>query len=432
MITTLLAASLIAPQRSVWREIPSGPVPVTNPLKGYAPYDSPDSAHYEPSTLVYKSATWRELEPSEGVYKFDEWVNRDWMTPFAKDRHVVMRVMLDYPSRPPMIPQWLIDQGVAMKPYTDHGGGLCPDYHDPKLQEALLKLIDQLGKRFNGEKRLAYLQLGFLGHWGEWHTWPRDDLFASFDFQRKVVDRTRSAFPDKIMMMRTATNYAATLPYVGYFDDLIPDDTDDGQEWHFLPQIRAAKRDQNWKVAAIGGEMYPGQAKRFLGPDWGTTVAAIRNGHFSWMGPYCPDHEDGDEQFRQRRRELSQMMGYTFRLDSVKVPIRANPGDTVEFALKGTNIGNAPFYYPWPVRVGFVDSKGVVSGIQDIRFDLRSWLPGSATMETKVKLPTTPGNYGVAIGIFDPWKNRATVRFANEVPSQDGMAVVAKLQVASK
>jgi hypothetical protein len=124
--------------------------------------------------------------------------------------------------------------------------------------QALVRFIRALGAYFNNHPRVAFVQLGLLGFWGEWHTWPRPELFASDATQRTVVDEMRAAFPNKILQARTANGYLGVHPWLGYHDDMFPEDTDGGEAWHFLPNLRRAGRDQNWKVACIGGEMVPG------------------------------------------------------------------------------------------------------------------------------------------------------------------------------
>ena len=54
----------------------------------------------------------------------------------------IVRFYLDYPALPGAaglgVPQYLIDAGVTMTNYTDHGGGQSPDYHDVRLIDCLV------------------------------------------------------------------------------------------------------------------------------------------------------------------------------------------------------------------------------------------------------------------------------------------------------
>jgi hypothetical protein len=90
--------------------------------------------------------SWRELEPNPQDYRFASWEQSwDKTQPDTRENHVVFRVYLDYPDQPTGVPQWLIDMGVEMRPYSDYGGGLSPDYDDSRLVQALVRFIRALG-----------------------------------------------------------------------------------------------------------------------------------------------------------------------------------------------------------------------------------------------------------------------------------------------
>src|SRR5689334_9687299 len=108
MLTFLLP--LLAPTLDI--RLPAGPGPVTNPLKGYAPYPESGGLAELPTTMVYYSTSWRELEPKEGEYRFAEWEAKTFKSGASGDKRVVLRVYMDYPNQPTAVPQWLIDAGV--------------------------------------------------------------------------------------------------------------------------------------------------------------------------------------------------------------------------------------------------------------------------------------------------------------------------------
>lgn len=402
--------------------LPAGPGPVTNPLKGYAPYMDSAPATDVPFTMAFYETSWRELEPQDGDYRFAQWEAGTMRSPAAKDKRVVLRVWMDYPNQPVGVPQWLIDAGVKMNPYDDKevGKGLSPDYGDPRLRSALAKLIAAMGKRWNKDPQVAYIQLGLLGHWGEWHTWPREELFAPDAVQREVIDGMRAAFPDKPLMGRTATGYLSQ-PWMGYHDDMIPQDTIGPEDWKFLSNLKAAGRDANWKVAPTGGEMVPGAAGRYLGAEWPLLLRAVEEGHLTWIGPYCPTMFAGKApEYRARAEELSRRLGYEFRLERLRL-------DGSKVRLTGRNQGVAPFYERWPVRLALLDKTGKAIATSDAPSDVRTWRPGPFAFDAT--LPKgTKGPYRLAIGVIDPWTHRPAVRFANRLPVVDGWTVLTTLQ----
>ena len=330
------------------KRLPPALGPLDNPLKGWAPYWFPWlTQYYQPVSMNFWYVSWRELEPNPQDYRFAQW-EQSWnqTRPDTRENHVVFRIYLDYPGQPTGVPQWLIDMGVEMRPYSDYGGGLSPDYDDPRLVQALVRIIRALGAYFNNHPRVAFVQLGLLGFWGEWHTWPRPELFASDATQRTVVDEMRAAFPNKILQARTANGYLGVHPWLGYHDDMFPEDTDGGEEWHFLPNLRRAGRDQNWKVACIGGEMVPNQALRWLTTDWNITRTMLERGHFTYLGPYCPplENHNANATFLHNSQWMVRRMGYEYRLDRLQWTPQVQRGRRIEITLSGENQGVAPFY----------------------------------------------------------------------------------------
>ena len=243
--------------------------PLDNPLKGWCPYTNAGKIH-QPYSMVFQYISWRELEPLENDFQFDEW-EKSWNVESATGKHIVFRVYVDYPSKPSGLPDWLRKAGVKETPYEEYGGGKSPDYNDPRMVEGLERLIAALGKRYNNNPRIAFIRLGLLGFWGEWHTYPQTKLYASPETERRVIDAYRKAFPNKCLMARYARGHAGKQDWLGFHDDMFPQDTDNGKDWSFLAGIRREKRADNWNVSAIGGEMVPGEAERWLGEDFETT-----------------------------------------------------------------------------------------------------------------------------------------------------------------
>ena len=146
--------------------------PLDNPLKGWCPYTDAGPIR-QPYSMVFLYGSWKTLEPEEGRYAFEDWERKDWFASAAKGKHVVFRVYIDYPSRPSGLPDWLKDD-VKLTRYQDHGGGVSPDYDNPRMAAAMERLIAAMGRRYDGNPRVAFIELGLLGFWGEWHTWPRE------------------------------------------------------------------------------------------------------------------------------------------------------------------------------------------------------------------------------------------------------------------
>jgi hypothetical protein len=420
------AGQAVAAEVIVRPEAKAGPL--DNPLKGWCPYTDAGRIH-QPYSMVFQYVSWRELEPVENDYRFDDW-EQSWNVAAAQGKHIIFRVYVDYPSKPSGLPEWLRAAGVKETAYKEHGGGKSPDYNDPRMIAGLERLIAALGKRYNDHPRIAFIQLGLLGFWGEWHTYPQTKLYASPETERRVIDAYRKAFPDKCLMARYGKGYAGQQAWLGFHDDMFPQDTDNGKDWSFLAGLRRATRSDNWKVSVIGGEMVPGEAQRWLGDDIETTRTMLERAHFTWVGPYCPAlaRPAGDD-FQQRCEELVRKLGYEFQITEVKHPSQVKSQQVAAISLQGKNVGVAPFYYPWSVEWALFDASGKLVTSQATPWDLRRWQPGSFAEEARLTFAAPPGTYRLGLGIRDPWQDRPAIRFANDLPVREGWTLLSEIEV---
>lgn len=410
--------------------LPSGIGPLDNPLKGWCTYTDAGPIH-QPYSLVYRYVSWKELEPNQGDYRFDAWEKRAWNDSLTQGKHIVFRVYLDYSGQPSGIPDWLLAQGLHTRPYSDYGGGRSPDYDDPRLVAGLERLIAALGRRYDRNPRIAFIALGLLGFWGEWHTYPHSDWFASAATQRRIVAAYHRAFPHKIVMARYADGAPGQQPWIGYHDDLFPSDTAGPEAWNFLPQMRKAGRTENWKQAAIGGEMEPGKANRWLGDGYGKTLSALTAAHFTWIGPYNPAlASEQNSEFLARSQELVRRMGYQFALRELRYPPQLARGEKLMLTLRGENQGVAPFYYPWPVHLALLSADHRLIGTWRLPTDIRTWLPGRFTLRAAPVMTTRAGHYLLAIGILDPMTGQPAIRFANDLKTVRGWTVLSEFTIA--
>jgi hypothetical protein len=380
--------------------------------------------------MAFEEIGWNELEPNEGKYAFDEWENKFWNRAPAAGKHVVLRVYLDYPTKPIAVPKWLIAKGVKMTPYTEFGGGQSPDYSNPELQKSLYKFIKAFGARYDHDPRVDYVQLGLLGHWGEWHTYPHEDLFASPAVQQQVVAAMHAAFPDKPLMARNASYASCQLPWIGFHDDLIPQDTFGTEGWQFLPSMEKGGVASNWKVAPTGGEMVPGAAKQYLSTDWPLLMRSVKEAHFSWIGPYCPAMDSSlTNEEKSHMEELVRALGYQFKLTTLSLPSSLVTGHQLNLNLAGVNEGVAPLYANWPVKLALLDVAHHVSASWTLDADVRKWLPGPFQVTSTETVSVAPGKYSLAIGIINPASGKPEVHFANSLSESAGYTVLGSIEV---
>jgi hypothetical protein len=183
---------------------------ITNPGQGWmSPYSVLPNAPGVPSTVTYLRFDWADVEPLAGVYNWNL-IDRALADAKSRGATLSLRVMTAnahsrgaYSS-----PMWLFALGCKGFDYIAGGddptsGGariirVEPDYSDPIYLEKHGEFLQSLGKRYNGNPSLEFLDIGSYGIWGEWHTTHP----ASLDVRKSLVDLYLNAFPDTPLACR--------------------------------------------------------------------------------------------------------------------------------------------------------------------------------------------------------------------------------------
>jgi hypothetical protein len=273
----------------------------------------------------------------------------------ARGHHAVVRVYIDYPTLESGLPPHL-EEMVPCSPYADHGGGCSPDYNHPALLDAMLGLISALGERYDGDPRLGFVQVGLLGFWGEWHTWPHTEWFPTNDTQVAVLSAFDAAFTMTQIQVRRAAANAVDLR-IGFHDDSFAHSTIGEVEWFFLPGLEAAGAAERWRAVAIGGELRPELQGSIFSEDYVLDTytqdisECIDQTHASYMLNYYAFNGGGHGYLgadRDRAEASALQLGYQFELVAATAVASGMTDQTIALSLQIelSQTGVAPFYYP--------------------------------------------------------------------------------------
>lgn len=391
------------------------PAPPDNPLKGFVPYVTADAWERFPHSMEF---TYFAINDLMQDYETFDWSPIEKVLKTTQERacQLTFRVMMEYPDRGVLVPQFLVDEGVKITKWKsdESDSGVCdtPDYEDPRLRRALQSFIAAIGKKYDGDPRLSYLTAGILGLWGEWHNYPRAELGASKETERIVLNAYEKAFSQTPVLLRYPANeghYAHAennrRPF-GYHDDSFNWATlDTGRKqdnWFFIPLLKASGAFEKWKTQPIGGELRPElwkasftdlPHKRSQGFE-----TCVEESHASWLMdsglfekrfPLPPER-------KAKALKAAQMLGYEFHISQWEIADR-------EIRITVENRGVAPFYHGWLVELEA--NREILA-----RFDLRGILPGQATTWT-AKVGADGANYRLRVP--NPMKGGKPLRFAN-------------------
>lgn len=416
-----------------------------NPLKGFRPSTihtgsgnrqrnfDPSTYNHEYGLLIKNYFKWNllENEASDGADKIIEVCDREWRGIEKKNIKIIPRVYIIWPGQEG---GWPADMTPG-------------DFTSDQFRDRVLALIKKLGEAWDNDSRVAFIEMGIIGEWGEME-WPD----TRNEIKEAMAAQFHESFHNKLVMIRWPNTYDDHIYNFGYYWDSFAHHDQDYCGFHIN------KTAPKWKTAVIGGEtaynwgnvqIQPGR-----NPDESLTEAVHRNyiagkirklhaNHLGWIA----DYDQSKEKVRAGAEIIQKVLGYRFVISEVSYPrkIDENTPFIVSFNVK--NSGSSPFYYNWPVEVSLLDleTKQPVWKKTCSNLDIRNWMPGDqwddATGSYKIPaeeysvtqtfhVPDIPsGEYILALAILDPAGNRPCVRFAIENYFLGGRHPIGKIGV---
>ena len=443
-VTTLLSAALLTmgPTPASLPDTASaavGPITVTlqetpeafkNPFKGFRPtrfMNDTSFSNHEYGTVFKHYIKYTDLEhaATDSVQKIKDWSNVAWAGIETQNKKVIPRVFIVYPNGGEYWPQGVPHGDVTTQWTTD------------TLKNRLVAFIQKLGQAWDNDPRVAYIELGLWGNWGEHHIWP-DTLADGTDriplsFQTALGDAAAQAFQNKKVQVRypnTFENYNFGFLWDSFalIDDL------SGGEGIVARNV--------WRTQVNGGEVAYDWGQKHIQPgdspndtlsdpnhrnyviDW------IKKTHTTSLG-WIDLYDAGNAAVSQGAALMQKEFGYRFVINQATFSGSVQPGGTMNVSFGVVNKGSAPFYYNWPVEASLLRSDRTVAwkGLFD-NVDIRNWMPGddwnastrqynqapavnqvSGAFAIPSNLPA--GTYTLALSILDPFGYKPSARFAN-------------------
>lgn len=397
-----------------------------NPLKGFRPYLSTDTSEatnpkpgmsdHEYGNLRKHYIKWNDVEDSvdDGVDRIVEYCNHCWDTVETYNIKVIPRIYLQWGHESQN--HWPAD----MQPL---------DWNSEQFKSRLEKMIEKLGLAWDHDPRVAYVEMGIYGKWGEHH-----DPDIPTDIMTIMGEGFKNNFNNKLVLQRhpwSFTNHSFGI----YWDSFAHVD----EHNHAQGILKLGDR---WKKSVIGGECaYDwGNWKIQPGVDPNASVSDpihrtyigdfIKKLHTNFLG-WIDEYDQTDPVAIRGAAELQKALGYRFVIKEFMYPRQIEPGSNLDIAFKVINIGATPFYYNWPVEISLLNpnTKEAVWKMKLKNTDIREWLPGDQwnsnlgqyeipaeiySIKESFTLPAEleKGKYIVALAILDPAGDKPSLRFA--------------------
>ncbi|HTA20770.1 MAG TPA: DUF4832 domain-containing protein, partial [Polyangia bacterium] len=402
-----------APAASVTVTLTETPEAFRNPMKGFRPSRYIGDAafgDYEYTSTYKHYVPYSALESSaaDTAQKIEDWSDANWSGLRAHNLKVIPRVVVVYPGT------------------GEYWGDIAHDgtpneWTTSTFKARLIAFVAKLGQAWDGDPRVAAVEMGLWGRWGE-HNISPDEVEGSdripADFQQALASAFSAAFKNKKVMVRYPNTFADDTNVGFYWDSFaLPDDDNAGGGAGMVTR-------DVWRAQMVSGEVaydWGDQSKLGGSPNGTLSSAAdtdyvvgyigrLHASSLGWIAEYTPD--GGTVSANAAR--VQKALGYRFVIEEATFSAAVAVGGRMDVTLTVANVGSAPFYYRWPVEASLLDATRKVVWRATFTADVTQWLPG-ATDDVKASFtPGVPaGTYTLAVAILDPAGNTPSLRFAN-------------------
>lgn len=415
------AAAVEPPAPSITVE-PAGTEEVLiNPGKGWVLYglaEWQDPRALAVGALGYHRFTWSDLEPTEGTYRWDLVENAlaGWHR-LGKSFAFGVMCANSHARTPYVTPKWVFDAGAAVRlidlkdlanPYAGTPGlKAVPYFDDPIFLAKLTNFLTALGKRFDGDPRLAFLDVRSYGNWGEGHMSPFGGPGLTAEAFRHHLDLHRQAFPTtRLCVSAEAKEHAAVYDWAAAQGLAMRRDgicgNSDGREvlraFGHAPGVFEFYGNYTWMKAQgwWDGVTTNGKGHRL--------TDCVERGKPSYIGLSHGGKEALEFLAAERPLidRLANRMGYHIALTTATVPRQILRQQPATLTLTWSNDGVAPVYVPAALAVALLDGEATPVEIAwPEESHPGAWQPGQRTVETvTVHFPqAAPGTYRLAVGV---------------------------------
>jgi len=347
---------------------------------------------------------WRDLEPSEGQYA---WPLLDRLFECAEQRNqtIDFRVMVSWPGAGDKncwndpgendnldhaIPCWLVRKGARELEHNGVGGitaSYVPDWEDAIIRADHAELVTAIGARYANNVRLSSVDIGSVGFWGEWHTFPNDELMPSKARRKEIIDLYANAFPNTPLVVLAEifkdqvtgdTEIADYLydNYAGRFGWRGDSWGGSGHHYNDYEPIHA-RNSELWKTGPVAMEVtgimdeWPARFNTG-GYDQVLPIETVVNDAMDWHASLAHNKAsvfpqsfiDAADPNQRDMRFLARWMGPRLVLDQLKYSSEISAGEQGQISSTWINRGSAPLYRDFRVWYRFRDASGTSTVIR--------------------------------------------------------------------
>lgn len=408
-----------------------------------------DDQQWPGAKISYYRFTWAEVQPGRDDFSFAR-IDEELAAANARGETLGFRIMpadnccAPMPDPLTILPSWLTEQGVNQWTYRGFdSAAVVPDWNNPGYLTAMTTLIAKLGEKYDGDPRVAFVDMLGYGNFGEWHSYPMNSEYPrspggqteiSTSSMNTLIEANVQAFRRTRLLSFTANRGAlakamAARPDIGIRMDCLGDATG-GSALLNIMAIPAAS--QRWTTAPVVtewcGSNFTQPNEIPAGPEFDALRAdvgkdlyqvglgQVRRWHISLLSsgnfPFAYNGSVMSEQQWQDFAQANTTSGYRYSVKSSGLPSQATSGGQIQVSTTWTNSGVAPTYDAWNIRLELRrkgNSAAITSTVSSL--DLRTLYQednpgeasgqGSRTVTDQITIPTSAaaGEYEIVIRV---------------------------------
>ena len=404
------------------------PGPLSNPLMGFRT-DVSAYSQYPYPTVVRQYIAWNQIEnnTNDTVQKIRDFCNAQWKNLPTNNIKVIPRIYIDWDS----------NMGNEVWPADLQ----TTNWTSQAFKDRVVRLVGRLGEVWDNDPRVAWVQTGIIGYWGE----QESPVGISQDsWAQRLGNAFTNAFHNKKLLVRNLGDWPGYQ--MGVYWDSFAHPSQSGvrntiksynNQGRYLTQVVEGEVAYNWGETAFD-PLYGGEPEITLNNTNYTDnmIDVIRELHASalgWIANYQLDGRYGTDPniIQANAARMQKEFGYRFHITEFSCPARTEPGASLDVRFKVKNTGSAPFYENWPVAVVLINetTRQMVWKATLPNVDIRTWRPGTnyssstRTYQTpaqeqpiaaSVPVPAglAAGQYLIGLSILEPLSRTPGVFFA--------------------
>lgn len=378
---------------------------------------------YLPTTVAYCRWYWYAMEPEQGEYDFSM-IDGALETCRARGQTLAVRLMSYGHTTKARVPEWYRKR-YPMTRYAPHGRTYQVPVHDaPAYLEHWGGFIREFGRRYDSHPLLESIDITYIGPWGEG---------AGECSPRRIAEFTqlwKTAFPNtpRIALVSGEKMRAAIASGAGWrcdcFGDLMfGDEINTGANaeprnvaWNHMydcypREIVTCGAQDAWRTAPIHLETC------WVPMTWykqGVDLDFILQQGLKYHATYfMPKSTTLPEPWMDKLGRFCNQLGYRYVYRQAIFDRQVNSGESFRFQSWIENVGVAPIYRKYDLALRLrQDGREHIVAFDDV--DIRSWLPGDAWIDRRVRIPDgfRPGWVQLAAALIDPATRTPRVSFA--------------------